>query len=136
MSDHRSGSISRVARRIGLRAGAVLVAAMLGGCAVSRGDLGDKLPSSVLAGIKPGQTTMAQIIKQLGAPASVQQVGDQTVFHYYHYALKHGTFLVFSRVNIASDDAYIFFDRDGVVRQAFAGNRTDALKFQFWPFGS
>jgi outer membrane protein assembly factor BamE (lipoprotein component of BamABCDE complex) len=130
------GGVRSGLRRISTYAGAAALALALGGCAVSRGDLGDELAQTTLSGITPGQTTRTQVITLLGAPASVQQVGDQTVFHYYHYALKHATFLVFSRVNIASDDAYIFFDRDGVVRQAFAGNRTKALKFQFWPFGA
>jgi hypothetical protein len=107
----------------------------LAGCAVTRGDLGDKLSQPALAEIKPGQTTMGQVIALLGAPDNIQQIGDGTVFHYYHYALKHATFLVFSRVNIASDDAYVFFAHDGVVSQVFTGNRTSQLKFQAWPFG-
>ena len=56
-------------------------------------------------------------------------------FHYYHYTLKHATFLVFSRVNIASDELYVFFDRSGIVNQVLFGPRTDKLEFQFWPFG-
>jgi outer membrane protein assembly factor BamE (lipoprotein component of BamABCDE complex) len=111
------------------------MALTIGGCAVSRGDLGDAIPAQTLAAVKPGETMMPQVIQILGAPESVQQLGDRTVFHYYHYALKHGTLLVFSRVNIASDDVFIFFDRDGIVQQILAGNRTDGLKFQFWPFG-
>ncbi len=118
-----------------IRATAVVALLAVGGCAVSRGDLGDKLPPSAIAQIKEGQSTQAQVIALLGAPASVQQIGEQTVFHYYHYALKHGTFLVFSRVNIAGDDTYVFFDRNGVVRQVISGNRSDRLRFQFWPFG-
>jgi len=42
---------------------------------------------------------------------------------------------VFSRLNIASDDLYIFFNQDGIVEQMLLGNRTRKLKFQFWPFG-
>ncbi len=126
----------KLAGASGTRVLALAALIAIGGCAVSRGDLGEKLPASALAQIRDGQTTTAQVIALLGAPASVQQIGDATVFHYYHYGLKHGTFLVFSRVNIASDDAYIFFGRDGVVRQVLAGNRTDRLRFQFWPFGA
>ena len=118
-----------------IRAAAVVALLAVGGCAVSRGDLGDTLPPSAIAQIKEGQSTQAQVIALLGAPASVQQIGEQTVFHYYHYALKHGTFLVFSRVNIAGDDTYVFFDRNGIVRQVISGNRSDRLRFQFWPFG-
>lgn len=80
------------------------------GCAFSRGDLGVPLAETDVSEIKKGQTTEAQVVALLGAPQSVQQIDDQEVFHYYHYALKHGTFLVFSRVNVASDDLYVFFN--------------------------
>lgn len=105
------------------------------GCAFSRGDLGMPISETEISGITKGQTTEAQVVQLLGAPENVQKIGDHEVFHYYHYALKHGTFLVFSRVNVASDDVYVFFNHDGIVEQVIVGNRTDKLKFQFWPFG-
>lgn len=105
------------------------------GCAFTRGDLGTPLPHSDVSEIKKGQTTEAQVVALLGAPDSIQQIDHQEVFHYYRYALKHATVLVFTRVNIASDDLYVFFDREGVVKQVLYGNRTHNLKFQYWPFG-
>jgi len=105
------------------------------GCAFSRGDLGAPLDPNRTSDIKKGRTTEAQVIALLGAPDSIQEINHQEVFHYYRYMLKHGTVLVFSRVNIASDDLYIFFDQDGVVQQVVYGDRTNNLKFQFWPFG-
>jgi outer membrane protein assembly factor BamE (lipoprotein component of BamABCDE complex) len=105
------------------------------GCAFSRGDLGTPLDPNRTSDIKKGRTTEAQVIALLGAPDSIQEINHQEVFHYYRYMLKHGTVLVFSRVNIASDDLYIFFDQDGVVQQVVYGDRTNNLKFQFWPFG-
>ena len=111
--------------------------AMLGvqGCAFSRGDLGTPLDASRVSDIKNGRTTEAQVIALLGAPDRIQEISKRQVFHYYRYAMKHGTVLVFSRVNIASDDLYVFFDQNGVVEQVVYGNRTNNLKFQFWPFG-
>jgi outer membrane protein assembly factor BamE (lipoprotein component of BamABCDE complex) len=105
------------------------------GCAFSRGDLGVPLNDNGISAIKKGQTTQAQVVALLGAPDSIQEIGHKEVFHYYRYALKHGTVLVFSRVNIASDDLYVFFDQDNVVQQVLFGNQTQNLKFQFWPFG-
>jgi outer membrane protein assembly factor BamE (lipoprotein component of BamABCDE complex) len=105
------------------------------GCAFSRGDLGAPINDSDVASIKKGRTTEAQVIALLGAPDTIHEVNHQEVFHYYRYALKHATVLVFSRVNIASDDLYVFFDREGVVDQVVFGNQTNKLKFQFWPFG-
>jgi outer membrane protein assembly factor BamE (lipoprotein component of BamABCDE complex) len=105
------------------------------GCAFSRGDLGVPLAETDVSEIKKGQTTEAQVVALLGAPQSVQEIDNREVFHYYHYALKHGTFLVFSRVNVASDDLYVFFNHDEIAEQVVLGKRTDKLEFQFWPFG-
>jgi outer membrane protein assembly factor BamE (lipoprotein component of BamABCDE complex) len=112
-----------------------LIAIATSGCAFSRGDLGVPLSNSDVSAIKKGQTTEAQVVALLGAPNSVQEINHQEVFHYYRYTLKHGTVLVFSRANIASDDLYVFFDQDDVVEQVLLSNRTGQLKFQFWPFG-
>lgn len=107
----------------------------LSGCAFSRGDLGSAFNDEQLSTIKKGATTEAQVVALLGTPDSIQEIDHKEVFHYYRYALKHATVLVFSRVNIASDNLYVFFDEEGVVSQILYGNRTDKLKFQSWPFG-
>lgn len=105
------------------------------GCAFSRGDLGVPLSDNNVSAIKKGQTTEAQVVALLGAPDSIQEINHREVFHYYRYTMKHGTILVFSRVNVASDDLYVFFNQDEIVEQVLLGNRTNKLEFQFWPFG-
>ncbi len=105
------------------------------GCAFSRGNFESPINDSDLSQIKTGQTNEAQVVAILGTPESIDEINHKPVFHYFHYGLKHGTILVFSRVNVASDDAYVFFDQDGLVTQVLQGNRTRDLKFQFWPFG-
>ena len=112
-----------------------LTAVLTTGCAFSRGDLGAGSIEPTVSAIKKGQTTEAQVVALLGAPDAIQEINHQEVFHYYRYTLKHGTVLVFSRVNIASDDLYVFFDQEGVVQQVLFSNRSNKLKFQFWPFG-
>ncbi len=114
---------------------AALSVAGASGCAFSRGDLGAPFNQKDLSAIKKGQTTEAQVVTLLGAPDSIEQIDHQEVFHYYRYVLKHATVLVFTRVNIGSADLYVFFDRDGVVKQVLAGDKTKDVKFQFWPFG-
>ena len=115
---------------------ALFVFAGLSGCAFSRGNFESPLNEPDISQIKKGQTNEAEVVSILGSPESIDQVNHRPVFHYYHYGLKHGTILVFSRVNVASDDVYVFFDQDGVVTQVLQGNRTKDLKFQFWPFGN
>jgi len=113
----------------------MLLAIGADGCAFSRGDLGAPVDPARVSDIKEGRTTETQVIALLGAPDRIQEINKRQVFHYYRYAMKHGTVLVFSRVNIASDDLYVFFDQNGVAQQVVYGNRTKNLKFQFWPFG-
>ena len=113
--------------------GAVVLAP--GGCAFSRGELGTAIKAEDLAQISEGQTTEAQVVALLGAPDEIREIGKRDLFHYYRYVLKHATVIVFSRANIASDEVYVLFDEHGVADQVIAGNRTDQLRFQFWPFG-
>jgi hypothetical protein len=113
----------------------LVCAFVLAGCAFSRGQLGTTLDPERVAQIKKGETTEPEVVALLGAPDDIREAGKREVFHDDHYGLKHATLLVFSRVNIASDAAYVLFDERGVADQVIAGNRTDALQFQFWPFG-
>jgi outer membrane protein assembly factor BamE (lipoprotein component of BamABCDE complex) len=108
---------------------------MPGGCAFSRGELGTAVKAEDIAAIKKGQTTEAQVVALLGAPDDIREIGRRELFHYYRYVLKHATVVVFSRANIASDQVYVLFDERGVVEDVITGDRTDQLKFQFWPFG-
>jgi outer membrane protein assembly factor BamE (lipoprotein component of BamABCDE complex) len=105
------------------------------GCAFSRGDLGTPFKDSDVAAIKKGHTTQGEVVALLGAPDTIKEINHQEVFHYYRYTLKHGTVLVFTRVNVAGDDLYVFFDREGVVDRVLFGKQTPGLKFQYWPFG-
>lgn len=108
-----------------------------GGCAFTRGDYGLPFQDSDIAAVKRGQSSEAEVVRALGAPDSIIRLnGGREAFQYYHFALKHATVLVFSRVNIGADELYVFFDAHGVVNQVLYGNRTDKLKFQFWPFGT
>src|SRR5208337_4827801 len=105
------------------------------GCAFTRGQLETPLNEDEVSAIKKGTTTEGQVVEMFGAPDGILEINHQEVFHYYQYGLKHASVLVFSRVNIASDDLYVFFDQHGVVDRVLFGTKTDKLKFQFWPFG-
>ncbi len=112
-----------------------LAATQLGGCAFTRGDLGVPFKPADIAAIAPGQSNESDVARVLGAPDEIIRIGaERVVFHYYHYALKHATVLVFSRVNIGSDQLYVFFNEHGIVDRVLTSNHTDQLRFQFWPF--
>lgn len=109
----------------------------LSACAFTRGDLDLPFSQASISTLKRGQSTEMDVVRALGAPDSIIRLGGgRFAFHYYHYALKHATLLVFSRVNVASDQLYVFFDPQGVVDRVLYGNKTQKLRFQFWPFGS
>ena len=121
--------------RVSLYASLAMGLATLGGCAFSRGDLGAPLNEASLSAIKKGQSTEDEVVRLLGAPDKIIELGKREAFHYYHYGLKHATVLVFSRVNIAADELYVFFNQQGVVDDVLFSKRTNQLEFQFWPFG-
>lgn len=109
------------------------------GCSFSRGTLGDEFNASQIATIKKGETSKADVVTVLGAPDRVLPMNGQELFQYYRYDAKAGSLLLilvnFARLNIKSDDLYIWFNREGIVQDVIFGKRTEALKFQFWPFG-
>jgi outer membrane protein assembly factor BamE (lipoprotein component of BamABCDE complex) len=113
----------------------LIVCILITGCAFSRGNVGSKLDPEKVALVERGVSTEDQVVTLLGAPDRVQQGNGQRLFQYYHYDMKHGTLLFFSRINIASDDLFIVFSRDGLVEKIIFGTRTNDMKFQFWPFG-
>jgi outer membrane protein assembly factor BamE (lipoprotein component of BamABCDE complex) len=117
----------------------VLAMTLLNGCAYTRGTLGDEVKDEDVAAIKKGETTREQLVARLGAPDRIAQANGQDVFQYYRYDVKGGSLLLilvnFSRLNIKSDDLYVFFNQKGVVDDVVFGKRTKQLKFQFWPFG-
>lgn len=108
------------------------------GCSYSRGNVGDEFRTDNVAAIKKGQTR-AEVVTALGAPDRILEVNDHEILQYYHYDIKGGSLLLlvvnFSRVNIRSDDLYVFLNREGIVQEVVFGKRTEGMKFQFWPFG-
>ncbi|TAJ32366.1 MAG: hypothetical protein EPO64_01185 [Nitrospirae bacterium] len=116
-----------------------LCLSLLNGCSFNRGTVGDELKQENVDAIKKGVSTRAEVVAALGAPDRIIQANGHEIFQYYRYDIKaKGLFLLilnFSRINIKSDDLYIFIDKNGVVDEVVLGKRTDRLEFQFWPFG-
>lgn len=108
---------------------------LVGGCAFARGNVGDELRPEDIALIRKGESTRAEVATRLGAPDRIIEINGHEIFQYYRYDVKVGNLLVFSRMNIKSDDLYVRFNQAGVVDDVVFGKRTDTLDFQFWPFG-
>lgn len=118
---------------------ALLCLTLAGGCSFNRGTIGDELKPEDVAKVKKGVSTRTEVVAALGAPDRVVQVNGHEILQYYRYDIKaKGLFLIllnFSRLNIKSDDLYVFLSKDGIVDEVVFGKRTDRLEFQFWPFG-
>ncbi len=111
----------------------------LSGCAFTRGNVGEPLKPEAVSAIKKGSSTQAEVLDSFGAPDRVLQVNGRQVLQYYHYDAKSSSLVLIllnmSRLNIKSDDLFVFLRPDGIVDDVIFGRRTDRLKFQFWPFG-
>jgi hypothetical protein len=111
------------------------VAILTGGCAFVRGSYGEELNPPDLSSIKKGTTTRAEVATLLGAPERIVEVNDHEIFQYYHYDMKSGLLLFFSRTNVMSEDVFVFFDSSGIVQDLVVGKKKPPLEMQFWPFG-
>jgi outer membrane protein assembly factor BamE (lipoprotein component of BamABCDE complex) len=114
---------------------ATAVALLMGGCAFVRGSYGEGVNSLDLSSIKKGTSTRADVATLMGAPERIVEVNHHEIFQYYHYDMKSGLILFFSRTNVMSEDVFVFFDGNGIVQDIVIGKRKPAPEMQFWPFG-
>ena len=108
----------------------VITVLLTTGCAFTRGNLGLAEKDQDISAIKKGRTTRGEVLALLGAPNHILEINGQSIFHYYRYVLKHSTLLVFSRINIASDDLYVFFTKEGKVGPVLAIRPVTAVYFR------
>jgi outer membrane protein assembly factor BamE (lipoprotein component of BamABCDE complex) len=111
------------------------VAMLTGGCAFVRGTYGEEVKSLDLSSIQKGTTTRAEVATLLGAPDKIMEINGREIFHYYHFDMKTGFLLLFSRTNIMSEDVFVFLDGNGIVQDVVVGKKKPAPEMQFWPFG-
>jgi len=112
---------------------------MLQGCVVTRGTVGEPFKEEAVSAIKKGKTTVAEVVSLIGAPDRIVRGNDREIFHYYYYDGKAPAMLLlllnFIRMDVKSDNLYVFFNRDGIAEEVVYGKRTDRTQFKLWPFG-
>ena len=117
----------------------VLTLALLQGCVVTRGTVGEPIQEEAVSAIKKGKTTMAEVVSSIGAPDRIVRGNDREIFHYYYYDGKSPAMMLillnFVRMDVKSDNLYVFFNRDGIAEEVVFGKRTDRTRFKLWPFG-
>lgn len=111
------------------------VAIFTAGCAFVRGTYGEEVQPLDLSSIKKGTTTRAEVASLLGAPDRIVEVNGHEIFHYYHFDMKSGLIIIFSRTNIMSEDVFVFLDGKGIVEDIVVGKKKPSPDMQFWPFG-
>ncbi|RPH77425.1 MAG: outer membrane protein assembly factor BamE [Nitrospiraceae bacterium] len=117
----------------------VLAMTLLQGCVVTRGTVGEPFQEEAVSAIKKGTTTMAEVVSLIGAPDRIVRGNDREIFHYYYYDGKSPAMLLlllnFIRMDVKSDNLYVFFNRDGIAEEVVYGKRTGRTRFKLWPFG-
>lgn len=105
------------------------------GCALVRGEIGEPFPEDHIAELQKGTSTRQDVASRLGAPDEIVEANGYEIFHYRRFDSKLGWLLFFSRMNVASDNLWVFLNKQNIVEDVVFGNRTDELSFQIWPFG-
>lgn len=105
------------------------------GCAFVRGEMGNHFSEDRVKELEKGKTTRQEVALRFGAPDEIVQVNEYDIFHYRRFDSKMGWLLFFSRLNVSSDNLWVFFNPQGIVEDVIFGTRTEGLEFQIWPFG-
>jgi outer membrane protein assembly factor BamE (lipoprotein component of BamABCDE complex) len=109
------------------------------GCVVTRGTLGEPFREEAIAQIKKGSSTASEVVALLGAPERIVRGNEREIFHYYYYDGKSPALLLLVlnlvRMELKSDNLYVFFGRNGLVEDVLYSKRTPNVEFKLWPFG-
>ena len=109
------------------------------GCVVTRGTLGEPLRDESVAQIKKGVSTTSEVVALMGAPERIVRGNDREIFQYYYYDGKSPALLLLVlnlvRMEVKSDNLYVFFGRNGLVEEVLYSKRTPNVEFKLWPFG-
>jgi hypothetical protein len=85
-------------------------------CFLAHRTVNDPLDSQVLASLTPGTSTAGDVVRLLGAPTEVVQLGRRSAWRYEHVSTKEaGLFLVvvfLHGTDTRSDRTWLFFDED------------------------
>ena len=97
----------------------VLSALPLPGCFWSRAFVNEPLDANVVAALRPGTTTAAEVTKMLGAPSRIVPLGRRSAYLYEGTQSKTAWFSLiivsFANTDARSDRVWVFFDENDVL---------------------
>jgi len=118
-----------------------LVVAALAGCGFNRANINHAdLPTKV-AGVVPGQTTLAELEQMAGGPATaITPVGDGKRLYTYTFgdSKTKGLYLIvlnISKTNTGIDTASFLVNQDDIVEAMQVGKNSEDLPWEWWAFG-
>ena len=119
-----------------------LLAALVTGCTFARAEINDPtLPERLREGLVVGQTTEDELIGAIGTPpGTIILLKDRERLLIYNYGqsrTKGFTLLIFNaaKTNVAVDSAVFLIGSDGTVKEAWIGDNSEDVPFEWWPFG-
>lgn len=117
-----------------------VLATAMSGCGFNRHQINQAdLPQRV-AGVVPGQTTLAELEAMAGGPAtSITPVGDKRLYTYtFGDGKTKGLYLILlniSKTNAAIDTATFLVNENNIVEWMQVGNNSEDLPWEWWAFG-
>lgn len=113
----------------------------LGGCTFNRAQINQADLTQRMAGVVPGQTTIAEVEAMAGSTAtSITPLGGGKLLYAYTFgdSKTAGLMLIIlniSKTNAGFDTALFLVDENGVVEWAGVGQNSEDLPWQWWAFG-
>jgi hypothetical protein len=121
-------------------AGLAALAITAAGCSWSRNQVNQADMERRVAGVVPGQTTVAELEAMAGGPpTSITPIGDKQLYAYTYGDAKTEalTLLIINigKTNSGFDTALFLIDENGIVEFARVGQNSRDLPWEWWAFG-
>ena len=118
------------------------VAATLPACTFARAEINDpSLPARARENLQLGVTTEQQLVDAIGSPpGQIILLPEQQRLLVYSYGLsktKGFTAILFNvaKTNVAIDTALFLVDAEGTVAEAWVGDNSEDVPWEWWAFG-
>lgn len=111
----------------------LLTLLVLPGCFLNRSRINRPLEPAIIASLKPGTSTAADVVTLMGAPVEVVQLGHRSAYRYdYTLEKQSGLFLIvlgLRGVEREQDRAWFFFDEQDVLTHVGATFEADTARY-------
>ncbi len=121
---------------------ALLGALVLSSCTFARAEINNShIPELVAEHLKLGETTSEQVIDAIGTPPGqiifLPNKEKLLIYNYGQSKTKGFTLILFNslRTNVAIDTAIFHVDASGKVDEAWIGDNSQDVPWEWWAFG-